>query len=103
MVPPCPEPEPHPDHNLWDNVQRLLNINVPFEEFVTSDDNVETSEELSEGDIINRVRALNRGDDKDGEESDGPDEDEDEAILVTNTSMADESEISQILTSSYVR
>ena len=53
MVPTCPEPEPHPDCNLWDNVQRLLNINVPFEEFVMSDDNVETSEELSEGDIVN--------------------------------------------------
>ena len=30
----------------------FLNINVPFEEFAMSDDNVETSEELSEGEII---------------------------------------------------
>ena len=53
MVPTCPKPEPHTDCNLWDNVQRLPDINVPFEEFAMSDDNVETSEELSEGDIIN--------------------------------------------------
>ena len=60
MVQTHPEPEPHPDHNLWGNVQRLLNINVPFEEFTTSDNNVETSEELSEGDIINSQGADKR-------------------------------------------
>ena len=93
MVPTHPDPEPHPDCNLWDNIQRFININVPFEEFAKSDDNVETSIELSEGNIIDRVKVLTRGDDKDGEDPDGPDDDEDEAVLVTNTSMADENEI----------
>ena len=30
-VPNCPEPEPAPDHSLWDNIQRALQINVLFE------------------------------------------------------------------------
>ena len=59
--------------------------------FVTSDDNVEASEEVSEGDIVDRVRVLTRGDDKYGEDADGLDDDDDEAILPTNTSMAEES------------
>ena len=42
---------------------------------------------------LSTVRALTRGDDEDGEDPDGPDDDEDEAVLVTNTSMADKSEI----------
>ena len=39
------------------------------------------------------VRVLTTGDDEDGEYPDGPDNDEDEAVLVTNTRVADESEI----------
>ena len=60
MVPTWPEPEPYPDHNPWDNVQRLLDINAPCEEFATSNDNVETNEEFSEGDIINSQGADHR-------------------------------------------
>ena len=93
MVPTHQEPEQCPDHNLWDNVQRLLDINVPFEEFAMSHDSVETSEELSEAIIIERVRVLTRGNDQECEDPDGPDDDVDEAALVTITSMVDKSEI----------
>ena len=41
---------------------------------------------------LSTVRALTRGD-EDGEDPEGPDEAEDEGVLVTNTSMADESKI----------
>ena len=48
---------------------------------------------LSEGYLIDRVRALTRGDNEDGEDPDGSDDDEDEAVLVRITGMVDESEI----------
>ena len=48
---------------------------------------------LKETSFIDKVRALTRGDDKDGEDPDGPDDEEDEAVLVKNTNMADKSEM----------
>ena len=43
-LPNHPEPEPASDHNLWDNIQRALQINIPFEQYATADDNIDTSE-----------------------------------------------------------
>ena len=44
-VPNQPEPEPATDHNLWDNIQRALQINIPFEQYATADYNIKTSED----------------------------------------------------------
>ena len=47
-VPNCPEPEPAPDCNLSHNIQRALQINIPFEQYATADDNTDTSEDITE-------------------------------------------------------
>ena len=38
-VPTAPEPE----KNIWDNLERVLNVQVPYETYVTADDHMETS------------------------------------------------------------
>ena len=93
-LPNCPEPEPAPDCNLWDNIQRVLQINIPFEQYATADDNIYTSEELTEVKIIERVCAVTNDINEDVEDPDDLEEDDDEtSLVVTCTSIADESEI----------
>ena len=93
-VPNCPEPEPAPDWNLWDNIQRVLPINIPFEQYATSDDNIDTNEDLTEVEIIDRVCAVTNGKNEEGEDPDDQEEDDDQtAVMFTGTSIADESEI----------
>ena len=46
-IPNYQEPELAPDHNLWGNMQKALQINIPFEKYATADDNIETSEDLN--------------------------------------------------------
>ena len=92
-VPNCPEPEPAPDHNLWDNIQRVLQINILFEQYATTDNNIDTSEDLTEVEIIERMHAVTNGINKEAEDPDHLEEDTDEtAVMLTCTSMADESE-----------
>ena len=93
-VPNHPEPEPAPDCNLWDNITRALQIIILFEQYATADDNIDTSEHLTEAEIIERVHAATNGSNKDGEDADSLEEDDDEtAVMVTTTAIADESEI----------
>ena len=93
-VPDHPEPEPAPDRNLWDNIQRALQINIPFEQYATADDNIDTNEALTEVEIIERVHAVTNGNNEEGEDPDDQDENDDQtAVMFTGTSVADESEI----------
>ena len=93
-VPYHPEHEPAPDHNLWDNIQRALQINVLFEQYAIAKDNIDTSEDLAEADIIERVHAVTNGSNEDGEDPDDMEEDDDEtAVMVTSTAIADKGEI----------
>ena len=93
-VPNHPEPEPAPDRNLWDNIQRALQINIPFEQYATTDDNIDTNEDLTEVEIIERVHAVANGNNEEGEDPDDQEEDDDQtAVMFTTTSIADESEI----------
>ena len=93
-VPNCPEPELAPDHILWDNIQRALQINILFEQYATADDTIQTSEDLTEADIIKRVHAVTNGSNEYGKDPDGLEEDDDDAaVMVTGTAIADESEI----------
>ena len=95
-VPNQPEPEPAPDRNLWDNIQRTLQINVPFEQYATADDNIETNEDLTEVEIIKRVHAVTNGNNEEGEDPDEQVEDDDQsAVMLTGTSTADENGIIQ--------
>ena len=34
----APEPEPGPEINIWDHMQQILNVEVPFSEYATTDD-----------------------------------------------------------------
>ena len=75
------------------NIQRALLINIPFEQYATADDNTDTSEDLTEA-KIERVCAVTNGSNEHSEDPDNLEEDDDEtAIMVTSTAVADQSEI----------
>ena len=102
-VPNHPGPEPAPDHNLWDNIQRALQIQVLFEQYAIADNNIKTGEDLTKAEIIERVHAVTNGSNKYGEDHDDLEEDDDEAaVMVTSTAIADKSEIIYNSSSSYV-
>ena len=43
---------PHPPKNMLDNLQCVLGVNVPFAEYATDDDRVESSERMDDAAII---------------------------------------------------
>ena len=47
--------EPPPPQNIWDNLQHVLGVNVPFAEYATHDDRVESSERMDDAAIIKAV------------------------------------------------
>ena len=44
-----------PGWNVWDNLQQLLSIHGSFEGFALANDNVEISEHVADGDILQNV------------------------------------------------
>ena len=44
-----------PPQNIWDNLQRVLGVNVPFAEYATHDDRAESSERMDDAAIIKAV------------------------------------------------
>ena len=54
-VPPPPEPLPEPPRNLWERKQNIFDVNCTFEEYVTADDHAESSQPMTDEDIINAV------------------------------------------------
>ena len=48
------EPPPPPP-NTWDNLQRVLGVNVPFADYATHDDRVESSERMDDAAIIEAI------------------------------------------------
>ena len=54
-VPPPPEPLPEPPRNLWERMQNIFNVNCTFEEYATADDHAESSQPMTDEDIINAV------------------------------------------------
>ena len=64
-----------PDWNVWDNLQHVLNIHGSFEEFALADYNVETSEQVADGDILQNVlKELEPEQDNDDDPNDDPDD-----------------------------
>ena len=76
-VPTAPEPDTEPERNVWDNIQQILNIQVPFSEYATTDDQVEMTKRLSEAEIVQRVQGhphLEEGEEQgDGEDPNSDD------------------------------
>ena len=54
-VPPQPEPLPEPPRNLWGRMQNIFDMNCTFEEYATADDHAESSQPMTDEDIINAV------------------------------------------------
>ena len=55
-VPPPPEPLPEPPRNLWERMQNIFDVNCTFEEYAIADDHAESSQPMTDEDIINAVR-----------------------------------------------
>ena len=74
---------PAPDRNLWDNIQQVLQVCVPFEDYATADDAYDSSERVSEDQIIDAVkRALNPPEQQQEQDPDDRDDDDDKIIDV---------------------
>ena len=54
-VPPPLEPLPEPPRNLWERMQNIFNVNCTFEEYATADDHAESSQPMTDEEIINAV------------------------------------------------
>ena len=52
-----PESYAEPPQNMWDNLQHVLGVNVPFAEYATHDDRVESSERMDDAVIIKAVES----------------------------------------------
>lgn len=65
-------PTSQPDRNVWENIQSALNVRVDFETYATADDSIESSQHLSEEEIVQAVLLDNREHTEEviGEESD---------------------------------
>ena len=46
---------PPPPQNIWDNLQCVLGVNVPFADYATHDNRVESSERMDDAAIIEAV------------------------------------------------
>ena len=58
---PSPEPMafPAPERNIWENIQRVLNTDMSFEEFAHMDDAVEASRGMTDEEIVETVMKEN--------------------------------------------
>ena len=54
-IPPPLETLPEPPRNLWERMQNIFDVNCTFEEYVTADDHAESSQPMTNEDIINAV------------------------------------------------
>ena len=83
-VPATPESERH----IWDNMQQILNAQVPFSEYATADDHVETTERLNDPQIVEKIKNLHQIQE---EQDVGPDPDEDDDNDISATGSVTES------------
>ena len=93
-----PESYAEPPQNIWDSLQCVLGVNVPFAEYATHDDRVESSERMDDAAIIEAVAsecetvAVDENEDPDASdseegvvESDDTREAREEEIIKTST------------------
>ena len=59
-VPTAPEAEPEPPRNIWDNMQEVLKVQVPFADYANADDAVKMGKRLSNADIVDLVKGRNK-------------------------------------------
>ena len=95
-VPPPPEPLPEPPRNLWERMQNIFDVNCTFEEYTTADDHAESSQPMTDGDIINAVHSHdNPSADSESSSPEDPDvaSDDDDAESNADGVAANESKI----------
>lgn len=74
-VPNEPAPDPQPDPETWQNIQHVFSTTNTFEEYAVADNNVETSPELTDAEIVEQVMLDNMPTSTDEPESDSDEED----------------------------
>ena len=68
--------------NLWDNLQQVLQVHVPFKDYATADDAYDSCEWVSEDQIADAVkRALNPPKQQDEQDPDDRDDDNDTEVV----------------------
>ena len=88
-----PESYAEPLQNIWDNLQHVLAVNVPFADYATHDDRVESSERIDDAAIIEAVAsghetvAVDENEDPDASDS------EEGVVECNDTREAQEEEI----------
>ena len=98
-VPIAPEQETEPERNIWDNMQQILNVKVPFSENSIADDQVETTERLNDAQIVEKIKNCHEIQEQEdvGPDPDKDDHDDDDisttGSVAESTTAADESEI----------
>ena len=58
-VHPPPGSLPEPPRNIWERMQNIFDVNCTFEEYETADDHAESSQPMTDENIINAVRNHN--------------------------------------------
>ena len=84
---------PPSPQNIWDNLQCVLGVNVPFAEYATHDDRVESSERMDDAAIITAVTSEHETVAVDENEDPGASDSEEGVVEHTDTREAWEEEI----------
>ena len=99
----APEAEPEPQINIWDNMQQILNVQVPYADYATADDTLDKTERQSDAEIVDWVKGRDQPEQE--EEGQDPDDDDDDnnndnddvistsGCVADSTAATDESEI----------
>lgn len=83
-----PEEDPEgtdarPDRNLWEAIQTALNVNISFEDYATADDDIQSSDHLTEEQIVQQVSAEKSDEENlDSNESDDDNDPDSDAEIV---------------------
>lgn len=54
-VPLPAQEDPHPHRNVWEHIQDAFDMDIEFESYATSDDSIETSQHMTESEIVQAV------------------------------------------------
>lgn len=76
-----------PERNVWESIQQALGVNISFEDYATADDEIETTEHLTDKDIVDLVQG-NNVEDPSADSQEDPDDEVDPAPEHTVTTSS---------------